>query len=93
MANTPSNMLPLGTLAPDFNLVDTVSDKILSLNDIKGEAATVIMFICNHCPFVIHVNEQLVTLANDYKKAFTVCSRKVSGPVSGFNFNRTKAIW
>jgi len=66
MANTPSNMLPLGTMAPDFNLVDTISEKILSLNDIKGEAATVIMFICNHCPFVIHVNEQLVTLASDY---------------------------
>ena len=68
MVNTPSNMLPLGTLAPDFSLTDTVSDKLLSLIDLKGEIATVIMFICNHCPFVKHVNEELVKLANDYQK-------------------------
>ncbi len=67
MSNTPSNMLPLGTTAPDFSLIDTVSGKMISFNDIKGETATVIMFICNHCPFVIHVNEQLIKLANDYK--------------------------
>ncbi|NOX65444.1 MAG: thioredoxin family protein [Chlorobi bacterium] len=66
MSNTPSNMLPLGTTAPNFNLTDTISGKMISLNDIKGEAATVVMFICNHCPFVKHVNEQLVKLANDY---------------------------
>lgn len=67
MSNTPSNMLPLGITAPEFNLIDTVSDKMLSLNDIKRETATVIMFICNHCPFVIHVNEQIIKLATDYK--------------------------
>ena len=67
MANTPSNMLPLGTTAPDINLIDTVSEKMISLNDVKGETATVIMFICNHCPFVIHVNEQLIALSKDYK--------------------------
>jgi len=67
VAQTPSNMLPLGTAAPEFNLIDTVSEKMISLNEVKGESATVIMFICNHCPFVIHVNEQLVALANDYK--------------------------
>ena len=67
MSNTPSNMLLLGTTAPEFNLNDTVPGKMISLSDIKGEAATVIMFICNHCPFVIHVNEQLIKLANDYK--------------------------
>ena len=69
MSNTPSNMLPLGTTAPEVNLIDTVFGKIISLNDIKGETATVIMFICNHCPFVIHVNEQLIVLANDYKNS------------------------
>ena len=67
MANTPSNMLPLGTKAPDFTLPDTVSGKMLSLNSLKGEKGTVIFFICNHCPFVIHVNEELVRIANDYK--------------------------
>lgn len=66
MANTPSNMLPLGTLAPDFNLLDTVSDTYLSLQNLKGKQGTVIMFICNHCPFVLHVNSELVKMANDY---------------------------
>ena len=67
MALTPSNMLPLGTLAPDFSLVDTKDDDIKSLNSLKGDSGTLVMFICNHCPFVIHVNEQLVKLANDYQ--------------------------
>ena len=66
MARTPSTMVALGTKAPDFNLPDTVSGKQISLNDIKGNVATVIMFICNHCPFVKHVNAELVRLANDY---------------------------
>jgi thiol-disulfide isomerase/thioredoxin len=67
MARTPSNMIPLGTIAPNFTLLDTVTDKMLSLNNIKGIKATVVLFICNHCPFVIHVNEELVKLANDYR--------------------------
>ena len=67
MARTPSNMLPLGTQAPTFNLVDTVSGKNYSLEKLKGLHATVIMFICNHCPFVKHVNNELSQLAKDYK--------------------------
>jgi len=67
MARTPSNMLPLGTIAPDFSLLDTVSNTTLHLNNLKGEHGTVIMFICNHCPFVIHVNEAMVALAKDYQ--------------------------
>lgn len=66
MAKTPSNMLPLGTQAPDFKLPDTVSGDLKSLADLKSDKATVIMFICNHCPFVIHVQDELVRLANDY---------------------------
>lgn len=66
MAETLSNMLPLGFIAPDFKLLDTVSSKELSLNDLATQEATVIMFICNHCPFVKHINDQLVKLANDY---------------------------
>jgi len=66
MADTPSNMIPLGTIAPNFNLLDTVSDKILSLQNLKGNKATVIMFICNHCPFVIHINTEIVSIANAY---------------------------
>ncbi|MFD1614989.1 thioredoxin family protein [Gelatiniphilus marinus] len=66
MARTASNMLPLGTIAPDFKLFDTVSGCLLSLEDLKGKKATVIMFICNHCPFVIHVNPELVAIAKTY---------------------------
>lgn len=66
MARTPSVMTPLGKKAPDFTLPDTGSGKELSLQTLKGNTATVIMFICNHCPFVKHVNEALVKLANDY---------------------------
>src|SRR6056297_1668968 len=68
MARTPSNMLPLGTTAPNFELLDTVSDKKLSLEELKGEKGTVIMFICNHCPFVIHVNPMIVQLAKEYQQ-------------------------
>jgi len=68
MARTPSNMLPLGTKAPSFKLSDTVSDKKCSLDDLKGEKGTVIMFICNHCPFVIHVNPMIVQLAKEYQQ-------------------------
>jgi len=67
MAATPSNMIPLGTAAPDFLLIDTVSGKRLSLADVKSSVATVIMFICNHCPYVKHINAELVRLANDYQ--------------------------
>ena len=67
MARTPSTMVRLGTKAPDFTLPDTVSGKSLSLTNIDGETATMIMFICNHCPFVKHVNTELVRLADDYK--------------------------
>ena len=67
MARTHSTMVTLDTKAPDFVLPDTVSGKQLSLDNIKGETATMIMFICNHCPFVKHINAELVELANDYK--------------------------
>lgn len=68
MARTPSNMLPLGTKAPNFELLDTVSDKKLSLEELKGPKGTVVMFICNHCPFVIHVNPMIVKLAKEYQQ-------------------------
>ncbi|MCB0804021.1 MAG: thioredoxin family protein [Flavobacteriales bacterium] len=67
MALTSSNLFPLGTIAPNFELPDTISGKLLSLNALKGKNGTVIMFICNHCPFVIHINEQLIQLAKEYQ--------------------------
>ena len=65
MSLTESKMLELGTKAPSFLLPDTISDQFISLNDGKTYAGTLIMFICNHCPFVIHINEELVRLGHD----------------------------
>jgi thiol-disulfide isomerase/thioredoxin len=66
MAATETLSIPLGFPAPDFTLPDTVSGKLLSLQELKGAKATVVMFICNHCPYVKHINPQLVQLAHDY---------------------------
>lgn len=68
MARTESNEFKIGTKAPEFTLSNTVDDKNYSLNDLKGTKGTVIMFICNHCPFVIHVNKALVKIANEYQQ-------------------------
>lgn len=65
MVNKPSTMLPLGTPAPAFSLVDAVSGDAVSLADLSGDALLV-MFICNHCPFVIHVRDGITRLAQDY---------------------------
>lgn len=66
MALTPSVMIPLGTVAPDFRLPDVVSGKAMSLKELASPKGTLIMFICNHCPYVVHVNEELVRSAKDY---------------------------
>jgi len=68
MARTPSNMLDLGTQAPEFYLKDTKSNtESFSFADLKGEKGTLVFFICNHCPFVHHVIEEVVRIANDYR--------------------------
>lgn len=67
MTLTPSSMLPLGTVAPNFELPDTISGKNLTLQELKSDVATVIMFICNHCPFVKHIQHELTKLAKDYQ--------------------------
>ena len=67
MAQTASNMLPLGTVAPSFYLKDTNSNYHYSFNDIKGIKGTLVVFICNHCPFVHHIVDELVMIANDYR--------------------------
>lgn len=68
MAFVESVMIDLGTTAPDFRLPDTITDQKIAYADVRGAHGTVVMFICNHCPYVIHVNEQLVSLAEDYNK-------------------------
>ena len=65
MALTPSTMLPLGTTAPDFQLPDT-DGKIISLASFKDKAALLVIFMCNHCPYVIHIRGGLAQLAYDY---------------------------
>ena len=65
MALTPSTMLPLGTVAPDFSLPDVVSGKIISPGDSAGKKGLLVMFICRHCPYVKHIREGLAQLARD----------------------------
>lgn len=62
-----SNMLPLGTKAPDFNLTDVVSGQTVTIHDFKDKKALLVMFICRHCPYVKHVQEHLAQLGKDYK--------------------------
>lgn len=66
MAKTESFMLPLGTQASNFTLHDVISGNLINLNQYASKIATVIMFICNHCPYVKHVNPELIRIAHDY---------------------------
>ena len=59
-------MFPLGAMAPDFSLTDTRNNKQVTLSDVKSEVATVVMFICNHCPYVKHIKAKLSEVANLY---------------------------
>ena len=66
MAAVPSTMLALGTSVPDFTLTDAVSDRRVSAADYRGAPALLVMFICNHCPFVKHVMPEFGRLERDY---------------------------
>lgn len=66
MAQTPSNMIPLGTLAPDINLPDVVTGKTYHLSDQEINRGLLVMFICNHCPYVKHVLDELISIGNYY---------------------------
>ncbi|HTL48063.1 MAG TPA: thioredoxin family protein [Verrucomicrobiae bacterium] len=66
MALTPSTMQPLGSAAPDFSLPDVVTGKKISLKDSAGRKALLVMFICRHCPYVVHVKHELAKLGRDY---------------------------
>lgn len=65
MVLTPSTMLPLGTPAPDFSLVN-VDGRTVSLSDFEGTPALLVIFMCNHCPYVIHVADHLAQLTQEY---------------------------
>lgn len=66
MAATPTIQVPLGFTAPDFKLPDMISGTEKTLNDLKSEKATVVVFICNHCPYVLHIIDELVKVGKAY---------------------------
>ena len=66
MVLTPSTMLDLGTTAPEFELPDVVSGESISLGTFEGKSALLVMFICKHCPYVIHVQDELARIGRDY---------------------------
>ncbi len=61
-----SSMLPLGTAAPSFTLPDVTTDSPVSLGDFSQKEALLVMFICKHCPYVVHILPELTRLGNDY---------------------------
>lgn len=69
MALTPSTMPALGTQASTFSLPDIVSGKTVSLDDVTGDKGVLVMFICGHCPYVIHVQSELAALGKDYQRS------------------------
>lgn len=68
MALQYSNKIPLGTIIKKFNLLDPVLGVNKSLNELKSDKCNVIMFICNHCPYVKHINNELVNISIKYTK-------------------------
>ena len=84
MARTESKMISLGTEAPHFKLLDTISNTHKSLQELKGVKGTVVMFICNHCPFVKHVNAEISRLAKDYKAKSINCIAISSNDVENY---------
>nr|WP_315220513.1 thioredoxin family protein [uncultured Flavobacterium sp.] len=67
MAQTTSNRFPLGTIAPNFKLKDTNSNDTYSFEDLKGSKGTLVLFIANNCPFVLHAVPEIIMIANDYR--------------------------
>ncbi len=68
MSLTPSQMMPIGTEAPSFQLINVIDQKSYSFNNLKGKKGLLVMFICNHCPYVIHVIKELVSISKEYER-------------------------
>lgn len=77
-----SSMLPLGTKAPDFSLKDAVSGSTVSITDFEGKKALLVMFICRHCPYVKHVQEELAKIGKDYQDKGLPAGRQGMGIVA-----------
>ncbi len=82
MTLTPSAMMPLGTRAPDFSLLNVSSGQLETLQDGAGAQGTLIAFICNHCPYVRHIEDELIELAWDYQPrgigVIAICANDVT---------------
>lgn len=74
MALTLSKMLALGTQAPDFTLPDVLSGKPLTLSEFAAQKPLLVIFLCAHCPYVVHVHEELVRLGKDYQASLAIVS-------------------
>ncbi len=72
MPAVESTMLPLGTEAPDFSLPDVTTGKTVTLRSLPGQRPLLVMFICRHCPFVIHVQEGVAALGRDYSQQVAI---------------------
>lgn len=83
MVKTASTMLPLGTKAPDFSLVN-VDGQTVSLSDFEGSPALLVIFMCNHCPFVKHVAHELARLGHEYQPRGVAIVGISSNDVSGY---------
>jgi len=92
MAKTESTMLALGTPAPDFSLTDTISNRPISLDEIAGEKGTLIVFICNHCPFVKHLLDELVQVGKDYQGTGIGMAAISSNDVTGYPQDRPERM-
>jgi peroxiredoxin len=92
MAKTESSMLPLGTPAPTFNLPDTVSGKHYKFKELAGPAGTLVMFICNHCPFVKHLLDELVELGRQYQGSGIGIVAISSNDVAGYPQDRPERM-
>jgi thiol-disulfide isomerase/thioredoxin len=95
MAETPSTMLPLGTEAPSFSLTNVLDDRAVSDRDFDGKPLLV-MFVCNHCPFVIHVRQELLRIGRDYEGRMGIvainANSEMSHPQDGPSHMRELAI-
>jgi len=83
MVKTASTMLPLGTRAPDFSLVN-VDGRTVALADYDGSSALLVIFMCNHCPFVKHVASELTRLGHEYQSRGVAIVGISSNDVSGY---------
>ena len=84
MSLTYSNMMELGEQAPNFKLLDPISEKMIPLKSLKSDVATVIVFICNHCPYVHHINSKLVEIADVYQNKGIQFAAISSNDIEGY---------